>query len=191
MTNINWDDLREATEENKRAADMLIRLDDGRERRTKYDGGWLYFTDSVHTSSNKQSITANTLTHITIDGIGTNTTTTFRRGIPLDVWANSTLQPNATGEVFDINLTFMVSKASSTATYVEVDVNIGAGFSQFAFRDRRPLTKGSGVEDFVFFSGFLPVTPLMGAYGARFFVNPSEDVTIWDKAITIQRTHSP
>jgi hypothetical protein len=37
----------------------------------------------------------------------------------------------------------------------------------------------------------LIVTAPFGAHGARFFINPSEDVTIWDKALFIQRTHSP
>lgn len=190
-SNIPWDSIPAATEDNKRAADMLIRLDNGQERRTGYDGGWMYLHDATHTSGNKQSITADTETLLTIDGLAADSLTDFRRGMPLDVWDNNTLQPQATGETFEINLTFRVSKGSSTATYIRVEVMIGETYSTLVAEDRRPLIKGSGVEDFVFFNGTLFATNAMGAYGARFFLNCSEDVSVWDKAIYIQRTHSP
>lgn len=191
MTNINWSELVDATEDNKRAADMLIRMDDGQERRTKYDGGWMYLHDATHTSDNKQSVIADTLTHFTVDGLADDSTTDFRRGVPLDVFGNSTLQPFATGETYEINLTFRVSKASSTDTFVEIDDGIGSDYSTIIARDRRALTKGSGIEDFVFFNGSLFATAPFTQYGARFFLNCSENVSIWDKAIFLQRTHSP
>jgi hypothetical protein len=191
MTNINWSALVDATEDNKRAADMLIRTDDGIERRAPYNGGWIYLHDSVHTVDNKQSITADTLTHVTIDGLADDSTTDFRRGIPLDVFGNSTIQPFATGEVYNINLTFRISKSSSQATFAEIDVGIGANYSTMIARDRRSLTKGSGVDDFLFFNGTLFVTEPFARYGARFFIQCSEDVMLWDKAIMLQRTHSP
>ena len=191
MTNINWSEIPEATEDNKRAADMLIRMDDGQERRTKYDGGWMYLADSVHTASNKQAVTADILTHFTVDGLADGSTTDFRRGIPLDVFGNSTMQPFATGEAYNINLTFKASKATSTDTFVEIDVGIGSDYSTIIARDRRALTKGSGIEDFVFFNGTLFVTDAFARYGARFFLNCSENVSVWEKAIMLQRTHSP
>ena len=58
-------------------------------------------------------------------------------------------------------------------------------------RDRRSLTKGSGVDDFLFFNGTLFVTEPFARYGARFFIMCSEDVLLWDKSIMLQRTHSP
>lgn len=56
MTNINWSEIPDATEDNKRAADLLIRLDSDQERRTRYDGGWIYLHDATHTVDNKQSV---------------------------------------------------------------------------------------------------------------------------------------
>ena len=191
MTNINWSELVDATEDNKRAADMLIRTDDGVERKAPYNGGWVYLHDATHTASNKQSIAADTLTHITIDGLASDSATDFRRGISLDIFGGSTIQPFAVGEVYNINLTFRISKNTSTATYAEIDVGIGSDYSTMIARDRRPLTKGSGVDDFLFFNGTLFVTGPFARYGARFFLNCSEDVMIWDKAIMLQRTHSP
>lgn len=191
MTNISWSELVDATEDNKRSADMLIRTDDGIERRTGYDGGWIYLEDATHTSDNKQSVTADTLTHVTIDGAGAGSTTAYRRGIPTDLFGGSTIQPFAAGEVYNINLTFRVSKATSNATFAEIDVGIGQTYSDIIARDRRALTKGSGITDFLFFNGTLFVTEPFARYGARFFISCSENVTIWDKAIFLQRTHSP
>lgn len=191
MTQINWDTIPDATDAALRAADMLIRTSDGQERRTGYDGGWMYLPDATHTSSNKQTITADTLTLLTIDGVGEGRTVDFRRGVPLDLWSNNTIQPAATGETYEINLTFRASKSVSQQLYIEIDVGIGADYTNIIARDRRSLTKGSGVEDFVFFNGSLFVTAPFGAHGARFFINVPEDVSIWDKALFIQRTHSP
>jgi len=191
MTNINWSELVDATEDNKRAADILIRTDDNMERRAPYNGGWIYLHDSTHTVDNKQSITADTLTHMTIDGLADDSTTDYRRGISLDIFGGSTIQPFAIGEAYNINLTFRISKATSTATFAEIDVGIGSDYSTIIARDRRALTKGSGVTDFLFFNGTLFVTAPFAQYGARFFISCSENVSIWDKAIMLQRTHSP
>jgi len=70
-------------------------------------------------------------------------------------------------------------------------VGIGSDYSTIIARDRRALTKGSGVTDFLFFNGTLFVTAPFAQYGARFFISCSEDVMLWDKAIMLQRTHSP
>lgn len=191
MTFVPWDTLPEATFDNKRGAEVIIRTDDGLERRTGYDGGWMYLQDATHTVSNKQAITAGVETLISIDGLGSGSTTDFRRGVPLDVWSNNTLQPQASGETYEINLTFQLSKLSSNETYVEIDVMIGENYDVLVAQDKRPLIKGSGVDDFVFFNGTLFVTDPMGEHGARFFLNCSEDVNVWNKAIYIQRTHSP
>lgn len=191
MTNINWSELVDATEDNKRAADILIRTDDNIERRAPYNGGWLYLEDATHTVDSKQSISADTLTHVTIDGAAAGSTTDYRRGISLDIFGSSTLQPFAIGEAYNINLTFRISKATSTATFAEIDVGIGSDYSTIIARDRRALTKGSGITDFLFFNGTLFVTAPFAQYGARFFISCSENVSIWDKAIMLQRTHSP
>lgn len=191
MNNIDWSSLVDATEDNKRAADIIIYTEDGKERRAPYNGGWLYFEDATHTVDNKQSVTADTLTHLTIDGLGAGTTTDFRRGIPLDVFGGSTLQPVSIGETYNINVTFQIGKASSTSTFAEIDVGIGADYTTITARDRRALTKGSNVDDFLFFNGTLFVTAPFARHGARFFISCSEDVTIWNKAIMLQRTHHP
>lgn len=191
MAQLDWSVMQGAGQDAQTGADMLILTEDGQERRTGYDGGHLTLVDATHTPSNKQSVTADTLTHFTVDGQGAGTDIAFRRGLPSDVFQGSTLRAHATGEVYSINLTMQVSKSVSSAAYLEIDVGIGQDHSTIAFRDRRALTKGSGTEDFVFFNGFIPVTEAMARYGARFYINASEDVLVWNKTIQIQRTFTP
>jgi hypothetical protein len=190
-SNIPWDSIPEATEDNKRAADLLIRLDDGQERRTGYDGGWLYYHDDTHTASNKQAISADTETLVSIDGAAADSDTSFRRGIPLDVWSSNFFNDTATTEIYTVSIDFKVDKATSSQTFVHMAGKIGSGYSTSITDERKPLTKGSGIQDFIVFNKILFVTNAFGADGLRFFLTFDEDVNIWDKAIFIQRTHSP
>jgi len=191
MSQINWDEIPAASEDGKRGADLIIRTDAGEERRTVYDGGWLYYHDDTHTVSNKQAISADTETLLSIDGAAADSDTSFRRGVPLDVWSSNTLQPQATGEVYTVSIDFKVDKATSTQTFVHIAGKIGSGYSTSITDERKPLTKGSGIQDFIVFNKVLFVTNAFGADGLRFFLTFDEDVNVWDKAIFIQRTHSP
>lgn len=191
MSQINWDEIPAASEDGKRGADLIIRTDAGEERRTGYDGGWLYYHDDTHTVSNKQAISADTETLLSIDGAAADSDTSFRRGVPLDVWSSNTLQPQATGEVYTVSIDFKLDKATSTQTFVHIAGKIGSGYSTSITDERKPLTKGSGIQDFIVFNKTLFVTNAFGADGLRFFLTFDEDVNVWDKAIFIQRTHSP
>jgi len=191
MSQINWDQIPSASEEGKRGADLIIRTDAGEERRTGYDGGWLYYHDDAHTADNKQAISADTETLLSIDGAAADSDTSFRRGVPIDVWSSNTLQPQATGEVYTVSIDFKVDKATSTQTFVHMAGKIGSGYTTSITDERKPLTKGSGIEDFIVFNKVLFVTNAFGAEGLRFFLTFDEDVNVWDKAIFIQRTHSP
>lgn len=188
---IDWDNIPDATKQNKRAADLLIRTSDGQERRTGYDGGWLVFADGEHPETNKQSISAGTETLLSVDGLGANTNSDYARGVPLDVWEANTLQPQATGEVYNVIISFKLSKASSTQTFVHLAGKIGASYTVSITDERKPLTKGSGITDFLTFTKTIAVDNHVGLNGLRFFLTFDEVVEIWDKAIFIQRTHSP
>jgi hypothetical protein len=191
MSQINWDEIPAASQDGKRAADLIIRTDAGEERRTGYDGGWLYYHDDTHTVSNKQAISADTETLLSIDGAAADSDTSFRQGMPLDVWSSNTLQPQATGEVYTVSIDFKLDKATSAQTIVSITGKIGSGYSTSITDERKPLTKGSDIQDFIVFDKTLFVTNAFGSDGLRFFLTFDEDVNVWDKAIFIQRTHSP
>lgn len=191
MPFVPWDTIPQANDDNKRRADVLILTEDGRERRAVYNGGWMYLHDAADTIESPQSIPALTDTLLTIDGLASDSTTEFRRGIPLDTWSENTLRPSATGEAYAINFTMNIAKETSASTFVDVKVKIGSTYTTLVSQDRRPLVKDSGTHDFLFFSGNVFITDAFTLNGGRFFMNAQHDVTVWNKAIYLQRTHSP
>jgi hypothetical protein len=191
MSEINWDFLPPATEDNKRAADLIIRTDDGSERRTGYDGGWLFYQDATHTSESKQSIDADAETLFAVDGAGSESNYGFRRGLNTDVWSLNTVRPVAIGEVYALSIDFKVSKSSSTQTFVHLAGKVGSGYATSVTDERKPLTKGSGITDFQVFYKTIFVRDGYTTDGLRFFLTFDEAVQVWDKTISIQRTHSP
>lgn len=191
MTNINWPEIPSATEDQKRAADLLIRTDDGRELRTGYDGGWLNIADATHDVDNKQAISADTSTLMTIDGEGDTTENRYRRGLDLDVWSDDTFRPRAVGEAYMVRITMRAAKATSQDTTIELDLGIGTGFATIISDERRPMTKAQGVGDVLSFVYPIFCLETFGTFGGRFFIRASRNITVWNKAIFIQRTHSP
>ena len=191
MSEINWDFLPPATEDNKRAADLIIRTDDGSERRTGYDGGWLFYQDATHTAESKQSIDADTETLFTVDGAGSESNYDFRRGLNTDVWSLNTVRPAAIGEVYVLSIVYKLSKASSNQIFGDITGKVGSGYTKTVSVERKPLTKGSGNTDFVVINKTIFIRDGYTTDGLRFFLTFDEDVEVWDKTISIQRTHSP
>ncbi len=190
-SNIPWDSIPEASEDNKRAADLLIRMDNGQERRTGYDGGWIFYQDATHTISNKQSISASTPTLLTIDGAGSESNDTFRRGMNTDVWSLNTIRPAALGEVYVVSIAFDVTKSSSNQIFLDITGKIGPGYTEVVSLERKPLTKGSGITDYIIFNKVIFIRDGYTTDGLQFFLTFDESVNVWDKTISIQRTHSP
>lgn len=190
MSQVDWAQIPYANEDAKSEAMALILTPEG-ERLTTYDGGWLNLADSVHTSESKWSVSADTRSHITIDGLGAASTADWRRGVPVDVWGSDTFNPSAVGEAYSVRLTMTLSKAVSSAAYVECVLGIGAGWNTDIARIRQALIKGSGTDDKLTFQFNIFCLDTFGRYGGRFYITASEDVLIWDKAMFIQRTFTP
>ena len=191
MTNINWLELPEANEDSKRSAEMLIRTADGVERRTDYDGGWLNIVDATHTQASPQTVTAGVSTALTIDGLGAATETNYRRGVSTEVWDGNVFKPAAVGECYMVRVTMNVAKATSNATTLELDLGIGADFATQIVSDVRPLTKGQDVVDKINFVFPIFCLDAFGLQGGQFTLLASQSITVWAKAIFIQRTFTP
>lgn len=166
-----------------RATQDQMRRADGR--------GWVWLTDSVHTTSNRQAIAADTRTEITIDGLGAATDTRFRDGLSLDVWADDKLRPQAVGETYLIRLQMKISPtASSAGEYYEIDLDVGGALGVI-WEASNSMVKGQSVTDFI--SVTIPVFCLetFFANGGSFNFTGSVGVQLWDKAILIQRMSQP
>lgn len=191
MAPIDWEALSEASEQDRRGAETLIRSADGREHRTVFDGGWLNFQDATHTAGSPQAVTADTPAIFSVDGAGAGTETSYRRGSPADVWANNVFYPNKIGECYLIRITMNVAKATSNDTNIELDLGIGSNFSTLIVSEVRPLVKGQGVVDKINFVFPIFCMETFGLQGGQFTLLTNENVTVWDKAIFIQRIFTP
>lgn len=150
--------------------------------------GWAFYADSVHTSSNKQSISAGVRTQITIDKLGDLTETRFRDGLPDGVWAGNKIVPQSIGESYMVRLQFRASEdTSSSGQYLTIELDIGS----VIWSDTVALAKGQGVEQYI--SLAIPIFCLETFYanGGAFYVTPSDDVQIWNKFVMLQRISQP
>lgn len=154
--------------------------------------GWLWYTDSLHTTSNRQTILADARTLITIDKLGAATETRFQDGIPLETYNNNTLYPQAVGETYELRIQFKISPtAAATGQYLNLELDIGDGGSVIVYEESRPMVKGQGVTDLV--TQPIPIFCLetFFANGGKFYITPSVGIEMWDKAIFIQRVSQP
>jgi hypothetical protein len=154
--------------------------------------GWVWYTDSVHTSDSRQTITADTRTLITIDQLGAGSEIRFKDGIPAETYSNNTLYPQAVGETYELRLQFKLSPtASSGGEYIVVDLDIGSGAPDLIYEEARALVKGQSVTDPIMLT--IPIFCLEKFFfnGGKFYITPSIGIELWDKAIFIQRVSQP
>jgi len=192
MTQLDWEVMRDAERVEGFKAETMVLLD-GEEVRAPFNGGWLNYADATHIEGSPQSIGADTPTLLTIDGEGATSEQRYRRGVDPAVWnaSTNTFQPNAVGEAYLVRITMRVAKLSSSDTTVELDLGIGLGFSTIIADERKPLTKGQGVTDNLSFTFPIFCLETFGLNGGRFFITATENVTIWNKAIFVQRLFTP
>lgn len=154
--------------------------------------GWLWYADSVHTTSNRQAITAGTRTLIRIDKLGVATEVRFKDGIPIETYDNNTLYPQAVGETYELRLQFKLSPtASATGQYINLELDIGDGGSVVVYEATRPTAKGQGITDSNTFAIPIFCLETFFANGGKFYITPSVGIELWDKAIFIQRISQP
>jgi len=153
--------------------------------------GWIYEADSVHTTGSRQTISADTRTLFTVDGLGGTTEEGFSNTLPVDLWDTNTVNPAATGEVYQVRIGIQIAPTVVGDGYVELELDIGSG-SQIIILDRRlSLQKGSGIAHG--FSAGFPIFCLatFNTNGGKFYITPSINVEVWNKNIFLQRTYSP
>ena len=190
MMQIDWDSIPEAGMGEGFHADLLA-YSEGKEQRVPFNGGWINYADAAHTQGDPQSITASTLTLLTIDGLGATSTQRFRRGLSPGLWSDNTLKPNSVGESHLVRVTMQAAKDTGSDTTLELDLGIGSSWATIIANERKPLTKGQGVTDNLSFTFPVFCLETFGQAGGRFFINASQDVSIWAKAIFVQRLFTP
>lgn len=152
--------------------------------------GWGNFSDSANWADNKLTVSSETRTLYTVDGLFSLTETRFIDGLTSAVWSGNKITPQAVGETYIARLTFQASKAtSSTGSYLTVDLDVG--FDDPIFAQYVLLIKASGATQNI--SVTIPIFCLetFFANGGSFYITPSEQLQVWNKSIFIQRISQP
>jgi len=191
MSVVDWSRLSTMPQALKDDA-VALAYADGQEYLYPLNGGWVNIADGQHTVGSPQAIVGGTKTHFTADGLGATTDRRFNRKLSPDVWEGSTFAPRSVGDAYTVRLTFLLSTSSNTSgQFIDVSLGIGSGWNTIVAQVRDPLVKSQGVVDF--FTISLPIFCLetFGNFGGRFYLTPSHDCTVWNKAVFIQRTFAP
>lgn len=155
--------------------------------------GWVNVADGQYTVGSPLAITAGTRTRLTINGNGAATNRAFANGMPSDVWSDDKFKPSDIGECYNLRLTCTVTQTTSgTGTYVTFEADIGTDGSPFiAATESVSLLKGQGVATQMTISAPFFTLDTFGRNGARLYLTPSVDVSVYGLAIFIQRTFKP
>lgn len=155
--------------------------------------GWVNIADSQYTLASPRTILAGARTQITINGLGATTNRTYADGLHADVFDGNRFKPAAMGEAYQLRLTCTVTQTTSGAGhYIAFEADIGADEVPFISAERSiPLVKGQGVPTMITISDPFFCLDTFGRNGARFYVTPSVDITLWGTALFIQRTFKP
>lgn len=155
--------------------------------------GWVNIADSQYTLGSPRTILAGVRAQITIDGLGATTNRTYADGLHADVFEGNRFKPAALGEAYLLRLTCTVTQTTSaTGSYVSFQADIGTDAVPFISAERSiPLVKGQGVPTLLTISDPFFCLDTFGRNGARFYITPSTDITLWNTALFIQRTFRP
>jgi len=155
--------------------------------------GWVNIADSQYTAGSPLAISGGVRTQLTINGLGATTNKAFSDGMPSDVWSDNRFKPSDIGECYNLRLTCTVTQTTSgTGTYVTFEADIGTdGASFIAATESVSLLKGQGVATQMTISAPFFTLETFGRNGARLYITPSVDVSVYGLAIFIQRTFKP
>ena len=185
--------IRPATFAEKTGA-RLAGVSDGHDVTLPYpQAGWVNVADSQYTVGSPRTILSGVKTQVTINGLGAATNRVFADGMHSDVWSDNRFKPFALGEAYNLRVTCTIAQTNSgTGNYVVFDADIGTDAVPFpAASQSVPLVKGQGVATLLTISAPFFCFDTFGLNGARLFITPSTDITIWGAAIFIQRTFTP
>ena len=178
----------------EKAATRLIGVSGGIDVTLPYPhAGWINVADSQYTSAARLTILSGIKTQLTINGLGASTNRDYADGMHSDVWSDNRFKPFALGDVYNLRLTCTMSQSNAgTGNYVIFDADIGTDAVPFLAAEQSvQLVKGQGVATLTTISAPFFCLDTFGRNGARLFLTPSTDITVWGLAIFIQRTFTP
>jgi len=166
--------------------DLIVSL------RNNQGGGWSMHTDSTYTAGSPLSIPVDTRTKLTIDGLGSDTNTTYA---PPDgaIWdsINNRLTPNVVGSAFDLRLSIFSSYDSGASAKLDLEIDIGGSIGN-VYIQHNIFAKGPNETNEMAWSVPIFTLDTFVANGGTLYITPRESaIKIWNIKLMITQTFKP
>ena len=153
-----------------------------------YDlGGYVIYTDSVHTEGDPQVLTASTDNDITIVDASPNKTQAPNDLGSDELWTANKITPITVGDAYLVRFEFNAKIANSAGWFdMKIDINglIGDIFTQV-----QTFPKGADTEHGFSVTNLIYTLDTFKANGGTIQINPSHEMEIYDKVVTIHRVY--
>lgn len=179
------------------SADLLLVTQSGNSRKatvaqlkTAIGMGWgLYVDNATALQANAVAVSANQRTLVTIDG-GAGSITSYLPTAGIQ-WTANEHRGAVVGDSFTWRLNFNASKQGGSGTaYILAEMDIGDGSGPIIAAQEVALRSDSASHPLTFnFHGYSLDTFV--ANGARFYITPSVNVSVWGKSVFIRREFTP
>lgn len=149
--------------------------------------GWVKYTDSVNTVSNKQTLTAGQENIITI--VDSNPIVSQKPvsiGIH-NLFALNKIRPFTSGDGYIIRIDFDASTSNANGNF-DAKIDVGGGIG-YILKRAEVFPKGSNITQPFSTTDYIYVLDTFFANGGTILINPSHTMLIWNKAISIHRIY--
>ncbi len=161
-----------------------------------YDGsGWISYTDTTYTSSNKLLCSAGVDTVLpcdsgsTIDAQSPNVPNSDPV-VKTVLWdsVNNKITPEFAGDGYLVRINFKAEIANNNGYYVS-KLDIGSGTPDIITERTTRFPRGGNIEHSMSETNFVFALGNFVTNGGTIIIEPSHDMLIWDINITICRVH--
>lgn len=149
--------------------------------------GWVKYTDSVNTISNKQELTAGQENIITIVDAAPD-----ESQIPVAIGSHelfllNKIKPYTVGDSYIIRIDFEASINNANG-YFDAKIDVGGGIG-YILKRAEVFPKGANVTQPFSTTDYIYVGSTFILNGGTILINPSHTMLIWNKAISIHRLY--
>lgn len=149
--------------------------------------GWVKYTDSVNTVSNKQTLTAGQENIITIVD---SSPIISQKPVAIgahELFLLNKIRPFSSGDGYIIRIDFEASINNANG-YFDAKIDVGGDIG-FILKRAEVFPKGSNITQPFSTTDYIYVLDTFILNGGTILINPSHTMLIWNKAISIHRVY--
>jgi hypothetical protein len=154
-----------------------------------YDSrGWMVYRDTVNSAISKQTLTAlidNNVTIVDPAPLAEEKPVALGTG---NLWVGNKITPMAEGDTYTLRVDFTAEIANVSGVF-DLKIDIGGGLGDILNRVET-FPRGANTPQRFSFTINIFIRNTFIVNGGNLQINPSHDMLIWDKQITIDRSYA-